>query len=216
MITKDKWTICKMAVSAATIAGLIWFASMLLGGCATTNTTENGIPQFRWLDKEWGICAGGQPTTAGWYWLSVQSAGTSGQRPEKIAHVIKLNTEEEGSDSVAELQLHMLVDRVPISTLEQLDPQDSVAKPMAEKIRQALHLVRPGTFIHDTEGKDSVGAFVYGYRRDRGWTGAQAREELSTNGFHSVLMGLNRFVDEYQPVPAMPYSIKKLSAPKEK
>ena len=58
--------------------------ALLLTGCVTPNPGPDGIPAFRWIDREWGICAGGQPTVAGWYWLSTQNAGTSGQFPGKI------------------------------------------------------------------------------------------------------------------------------------
>ena len=187
--------------------------ALLLTGCVTPNPGPDGIPAFRWIDREWGICAGGQPTVSGWYWLSTQSAGSSGQFPGKISRVIKLNTEEEGSDSVAELQLGMTVIRVPIDTRMQLDPGE--ANMLASLMRQGLHMVQPGTFIHCERGQDRTGAFVYAYRRDHGWTDAQARAELDAFGFHHVLMGLDKFVRDYAPVPAAPY-LKRLASPKEK
>lgn len=174
-------------------------AAYLLGvGCQTpTPTPPQGIPAFRWIDKDWGICAGGQPDSQGWIWLSAQPAGQRGQGVGRVDHIIKLNEDSEASDNMAVISYGYSLDYDPISVMWQTNPL--CHEDLDRYIRETLHLVRPGTIIHCQHGQDRTGAFVYAYRRNCGWSDKDARLELMTNGFHEELLGLKYFVDHYQP-----------------
>jgi hypothetical protein len=67
-------------------------------------TIEHGIPNLFAVEQD--ILRGGQPNVDGWTYLKSQG----------VICVIKLNTEEEGSDAVAEA-LGMVVHRFPIPWL---------------------------------------------------------------------------------------------------
>ena len=201
MIAKDKKNIGYMLVSAVVLGALAWFISSLLAGCANpTPGSQDASPiaHFRWLDKDWGICASAQPRTAQeWLWLSTQQAGQAGQGVATIDHIIKLNEDSEGSDGMAVLAYGFTLDYDPISLNWQTNPLAHEA--LDRYIHEICHLIRPGTLIHCTLGDDRTGAVVYAYRRNCGWTDAQARAELMTNAFHTSLLGLSYFIDHYQP-----------------
>jgi hypothetical protein len=167
------------------------------GGC-TTSTGDSPITHFRWIDQGWGICASGQPDAKGFAWLSVQPAGLGGQFMGTVNHIIKLNSDSEGSDKSASLLYGFDLDYNPISLDWQINPLHHEA--LDRYMHECLHLLRPGTLVHCSLGDDRTGAFIYAYRRNTGWTDAQARAELMTNGFHTSLLGLAYFVDHYQPV----------------
>lgn len=178
-------------------AGLIYLTACSFTGCQTpTPTPPQGIPAFRWIDKDWGICAGGQPDSQGWIWLSVQPAGQNGQGVGRIDTTIKLNYDSEASDNNAVTAFGFSLQYDPI-------PQDwktnvAQAAVLDRFIRETLHLMKPGIYVHDGDGKDTVGAFIFAYRRNCGWTDADARREMETNGW-SKLPGLQYFVDNWKP-----------------
>ena len=63
----------------------------------------------------------------------------------------------------------------------------------------ALSHVGPGTIVHCQNGNDRSRTLIYMLRMQEGWSRASAYEELSTNGFHKALFGLEEFVEHYQP-----------------
>ena len=210
MITKDRKTIAGMAVSASVIGLLAWAVISSLGllgcGCAapaSTSQDTSPIAHFRWLDKDWGICASAQPMTAQeWLWLASQAAGQSGQGMGRMNSILKLNTDSEGSDNMAVISYGFSLEYDPISVAWQTNPV--YHSELDKYIREVCHLIRPGTLIHCLHGDDRTGAVVYAYRRNCGWTDAQARLEMMTNGFHTELLGLAYFVDHYQPELSSP------------
>ena len=154
-----------------------------LAGCSSpaphppTTPGTNDIPNLVFVCPS--IYRGGQPAgLPGWQYL--QSIG--------ISNVIKLDTAEEGDDTLGE-SLGMTVHRHPIDTLQQL-----VTGPDAGMIAQAAAEITPGTFIHCKHGQDRTGLLVGYYRvKEQHWSKAEAYAEMLAGGFHPALLGLQRF-----------------------
>jgi hypothetical protein len=135
-------------------------------------TIFNGIPNLFAVEQD--ILRGGQPTVDGWTYLKGQG----------ITDVIKLNTEEEGSDSPAEA-MGMTVHDFPIPWWRQL-----VLRPKQSDLLAIVALIKPHTFVHCLRGEDRTGLAVACFRLRQGWTKEDAYLEMVAHGFHSSLQGL--------------------------
>jgi protein tyrosine/serine phosphatase len=138
-----------------------------------------GVPNFR--EVEYGLYRGGQPDDQGW----------NGLKALAVKRVVKLNTEQEGSD-VAATALGMEVCYWPIQLMEQL-----VYLPDKYAVYQAVNaIVIPGTFVHCEHGQDRTGLIVGCYRVwSEGWAKDSAFNEMLECGFHKGLLGLDLFWD---------------------
>jgi protein tyrosine/serine phosphatase len=123
---------------------------------------------------EQDIIRGGQPNSEGCIYLKSQG----------ITDIIKLSTEEEGSDAPAEA-LGMIVHRFPIPWWRQL-----VLRPKQSDLQAIVALIKPHTFIHCLRGEDRTGLAVACFRLSQGWTKEDAYMEMAAHGFHSSLQGL--------------------------
>lgn len=130
------------------------------------------------MDAAKCIYRGGQPDAEGWQYL--KSLG--------ITNVIKLNTEREGSDALAE-SLGMKVGQFVITTTQQL-----LGRSVEEKVKAAASNITSNTYIHCQLGRNRTGTVVGYYRVTRcGWTKAQALKEMNQYGWGDSLPGLRRF-----------------------
>jgi len=177
----------KMAIGAIVLGALAWAIVALLCGCAHQGSlppeAASGIPNLTLVDEP-AIYCGGQPKSASdWRWL----------RNSGVSNVVKLNTQQEASDAGA-IAAGMTLYYFPIDTMEQL-----VTGPDPDKMAAALSHVGPGTIVHCQNGNDRSRTLIYMLRMQEGWSRASAYEELSTNGFHKALFGLEEFVEHYQP-----------------
>lgn len=168
-------------------------------GCSTLSKSKD-IPNLRSVDVSLNIWRGGQPTTNGWNQLWALG----------ITNVLKLNTEQEGSDAYAE-SLGMHVYRFPISTMEQLG---------IEAISQTLvsssvnFMSKGGCFVHcgsdarsssdwsaaaNTQGgQDRTGAICYCYDLKKWRSKSQAKKTRDALGFHgTVLWGLDELCNNF-------------------
>lgn len=170
--------------------------SKMFGGVPETQ----GIPNLRVVDAANRIWRGGQPRdTASWAYL--KSLG--------ITRVLKLNTQDEGSDWVGDRSAGLFIVAFPITTRQQLG-----LAPM-ENVNYAVQAILPGTFIHcgsdartrsqlDADfnlqgGQDRTGLICACYRvRQMHWTKAQAEKEMLALGFHKALHGLHEAWENFE------------------
>jgi tyrosine-protein phosphatase SIW14 len=150
---------------------------LLVCSCAT----PQAIPNFSKVDP--GVYRGGQPTHEGW--LKLQSL--------KVKSVIKLNTEQEGSDQEAE-SLGMVVHRYPVTFREQM-----FQEPNPDFVWDAASWMTPGTFVHCQHGQDRTGLVVGCYRIATGTPKFLAEREMLRLGFHKELRGLWEFWEDMVP-----------------
>jgi protein tyrosine/serine phosphatase len=139
-------------------------------------TIFNGIPNLFAVEQD--ILRGGQPSAEGWTYLKSQG----------ITDVIKLNTEEEGSDAPAEA-MGMAVHRFPIPWWRQM-----LWRPKMSDVQAAVSLIAPHTLVHCKLGEDRTGIIVACYRVwKQGWSKEDAENEMLAHGFHISLQGLYGF-----------------------
>lgn len=153
---------------------------LALAGCSTPGYVDHGVPNLRTISP--GEYRGGQPLDSN-AWVYIFSLG--------VSNVVKLNLESEGSDAPARA-LGMTVNYYPIDTLHQ-----TVLKPSAVLVSNAVAVIRPGTYVHCEHGEDRTGLIV-GCKRvwvDQ-WRKEAAREEMLKDGFHKELHGLNDFWED--------------------
>lgn len=162
-------------------------------------TLDHGIPNLFAVEQD--ILRGGTPTADGWTYLKGQG----------ITDVVKLNTEAESTDSVAEA-LGMVIHRFPIPWWRQVFLRPSQADMIA-----AVACIKPHTFIHcgsdartaspdaqedNTQGgEDRTGLVVGCFRLSQGWTKADAYAEMISHTFHPALQGLQVRVSRFQIRP---------------
>jgi hypothetical protein len=151
------------------------------------------IPNFAIVDEAQNIYRGAQPVTLD-DWTMLWDRG--------VRHVLKLNTEAEGSDFLAS-EITIEVKKCPITLTQQI-----LTEPDLLNLRTAVSLIQPNTFIHcgstartqhaaligeskGAGGEDRTGVAV-GYWRvmAQGWPKAKAYEEMLDRGFHAILFGL--------------------------
>jgi hypothetical protein len=135
-------------------------------------TIDHGIPNL--FAVEQNILRGGQPNFDGWTYLRAQG----------ITDVIKLNTEEEGIDAVAEV-MGMVVHRFPIPWWRQM-----IFRPSHSLMVSIVSLMRPNTFIHCEHGQDRTGLGVGCFWLSLGWTKTDAYADMLAHEFHPVLQAL--------------------------
>ncbi len=167
-----------------------------LAGCAThcdqcdANSQRqawapHGIPNFAVVDEQRHIYRGGQPTDEGWLWLKANG----------VTLDVKLDTDAEGSDAMAE-RVGIMVWKEPVTMAQQLGLRKM---PMAWFVDCVLP--SNGVFIHCLHGQDRTGLAVALLRVQRvqncesgfGWRKADAYQEMMNHGFHQELGGLWRF-----------------------
>ena len=169
---------------------------LLLAGCASQHNFINGIPNLHLVRA--GIWRGGQPTTNGWIYL---------HDVLHVTNVVKLNTESEGSDAMAE-QLGMVVNKHPVNILQQL-----ITGPHPADFAAAVACIVPGTFVHcgsdsrtaswlDKElntqgGQDRTGLAIGCLRFKDGWSAKAAYDEMRYYGFHPMLHGLHEYWEQW-------------------
>lgn len=158
-----------------TTATAILFLSLIISGCTSQNLIH-GIPNLKQVDP--GVWRGGQPNSEGWAWLKSQG----------VIFDVKLNTESEASDALAETNgLHIC--RFPI-TFE----QQTTGEPRPGQIIGAVSCMSVGdVFVHCEHGQDRTGLIVGAYRiiLDH-WSKDAAYREMLADGFHPILRGLVR------------------------
>lgn len=153
---------------------LILLIPLLLSGCPTVQPTGPQIPNFVQVDR--GIWRGGQPMTPA-AWSALKAMG--------VTNVVKLNTWDEGSDSVA-TNLSMTVSYFPITLEEQMIP----GKLGMHKVNEAVASITRNTFVHCEHGQDRTGLIIAAWREQHGWTKDAAEKEMLSLGFHKTLLGL--------------------------
>ena len=162
----------------------ILFAA-LLTGCATAPLTH-GIPNLHQVEP--GVWRGGQPTAEGFKYLHDEL---------NIHHVVKLNTDKEGSDEPA-IQLGMSVSYFPITFAQQI----GLRKIDRVGLETLVGSFKPteDVFIHCQHGEDRTGATVGLWRmRQDNWTKPMAEKEMLQDGFHRSLFGLWWFWKQTSP-----------------
>jgi len=151
-------------------------------GCATAAGAArdtNGIPNLRLVEPS--VYRGGQPDTAGWQWL----------REAGVSNVVKLNTQDEGSDKPA-VVLGMRLSYFPVDTLQQL-----ISGPDPTAMSNAVARIGPGTYVHCLHGQDRTGLVIGLYRLQEGTNAAEAWQEMTNCGFHPALLGLTHYWTEH-------------------
>jgi hypothetical protein len=150
----------------------------------------HGIPNLFAVEQDRNIWRGGTPTAEGWAYLKGQG----------ITDVVKLNTEAEGRDAVAEA-CGMTIHRFPIPWWRQV-----FLWPKQADLIAAVACIKRHTFIHcgsdartaspdaqedNTQGgEDRSGLLVGCFRLSQGWTKADAYAEMLAHSFHAALQGL--------------------------
>ncbi len=142
---------------------------------------SHGIENLFAVEQD--IFRGGDPTPEGWAWL----------KDEGVRVVVKLNTQSEGTDAVAE-KVGMIVHRLPIGWFRQ-----TIWHPTQSLIRSAVALIQPHTFVHCEHGEDRTGLIVGCFRLSQGWTKEDAWDEMLGHRFHIGLQGLVRAWNRQRP-----------------
>lgn len=131
-----------------------------------------------------GLWRGPQPTPE--QWRTLAEAG--------VTLVIKLNTDEEGSDALAE-SMGMKVLCLPITILEQIVPNRFVGVSIQAAVA-AMIAHGTGVLTHCSHGQDRTGLAVACYRLRINWRKPDAEQEMLDNGFHKMLLGLWEFWED--------------------
>jgi hypothetical protein len=156
---------------------------LALVGCSSAPAfVDHDIPNFRPVSAENSIYRGGQPKSAA-AWAYLHSLG--------VTNVVKLNLESEVSDADARA-LGMKVSYFPINQFHQV-----LLRPSSQVVSNAVAAIKPGTYVHCTEGHDRTGLIV-GCKRvwQDGWAKNAAWKEMVGDGLDLRLRGLVRFWDE--------------------
>ena len=148
------------------------------------------IPNLFCVEQAQNIWRGGQPTDAGQHYLRTQLG---------IHRIVKLNTESEGRDVMAE-RLGMTVYRFPIPWWQQ-----TVCRPSQSLVVAAVAAIWPDTFIHcgslkrtlseDAEednrqgGQDRTSLIVGCYLLSAGLPKSDVYADMLAHGFHAVWLG---------------------------
>lgn len=120
------------------------------------------------------ILRGGQPSSAGFDYLKTQG----------ITDIIKLNTDQEGSDDYA-TSIGLTVHKFPIPWWRQV-----VWRPAQSDLVSAVALMKPNSFLHCEHGEDRTGLVVGCFRLSQGWTKNDSYAEMLAHYFHPALQGL--------------------------
>lgn len=165
-----------------------FFAGAILSGyvagCASAQGGgAQGIPNLRLVEAP-SIYRSGQITSMA-QWIYVRDV-------LQVSNVVKLNEINEAPDV---LPPGMTLYYFPISIEEQLDPL--LVGRVAWQILEAVRKIGPGTLVHCEYGNDRTGAAIYARRIQEGWSEEAARAELLADGFHPLLLGLERFTRSY-------------------
>jgi len=189
-----------MSTSQALIAFFIGCAVILLseGGCATYNYTH-GVPNL--VQVRPNVWRSGQPaTTDAWDYL--ESIG--------IRHVLKLDFDEEGLETEAQLR-GMEVVSVPIEPTTKAGFADLVedvfSEPSAESMAAIINTLQRikeergtlgGWLIHCKNGHDRTGLVVGMLRMIvDGWDKHHSWVEMLDRGYHPELIGLDRAFHDF-------------------
>ena len=113
-----------------------------------------------------------------------------------VTNVVKLNTEQEGTDNGARA-LGLLVADCAIEPVDEgtiLDKVEAIfKKPDMSRVEKALDLMDVGNvLVHCSHGHDRTGLACALYRvQHDGWSTAQAWEEALSLGYHPEFVGLD-------------------------
>jgi hypothetical protein len=144
--------------------------ALSLVGCAS----QHGIPNFQEVAP--GFACGGQPTAAGWTWLTSHGYYTRD---------IKLNPE------TPELGDGMEVIDCPITT------QQQIWGPVGPQLEKAVAAIRPGTFLHCEMGMNRTRTVVILYRmRVCHWNKERAVAEAVRYGWETSFPALLKYVGD--------------------
>ena len=133
-----------------------------------SRTITHGIANL--FAVEQNIYRGGDPTPEGWAWL----------KGEGVKVVVKLNTQCEGTDAVAE-KLGMIVHRFPIPWWRQ-----TILRPSMTTLRNALAVIiqrKAPVFVHCEFGRERTGLLIACFRLWQGWSKDEAYTEMIAHGF---------------------------------
>lgn len=144
-------------------------------------------PPFEFSPRLW---RGPQPTPEQWH--ALWNAG--------VRFVVKLNTEAEGSDDLAE-EMGMRVFRLPLPKWEQVLPNRWVGPAIQGGLSavEAFQVSAPGegVLVHCLHGEDRTGILVALIRLQlQQWCKPDAEKEMLANGFHKMLLGLWEFWED--------------------
>ena len=180
--------VCRKILIANLIIGA-WVV-LLLCGCSTevsspppksaASSPFGGIPHFDTVDTKHNILRGGQPSETGFAYLKAQH----------ITTILKLNTDNEGSDAQAEM-LGMTVVKIPINSRHQIFgpvPTRDIASFWATN--------QSNVFVHCEHGQDRTGVACYLYERQQGVSKNAATSDMLSHGFHKTLHGLWESVED--------------------
>lgn len=163
-------------------------AMLLTAGCVTKVKTF-GIPNLAEVDPIRNVYRGGQPDgIEGWIYLRDQLG---------INTVLKLNTDREGSEHLAE-SLGLTIIRAPLNFWQQIGIQSIPPHYLDDTLQRAS----PWTnlFIHCEHGEDRTGDMVADYRlRINNWPKDQATQERDKHNFHPILHGLYELWENQRP-----------------
>jgi protein tyrosine phosphatase (PTP) superfamily phosphohydrolase (DUF442 family) len=104
-----------------------------------------------------------------------------------VSQIIKLN-----SESAEDEQDHCNTTGIaffycPITLTEQI-----LTEPDLQSIRDAVGFIAEGTMVHCEHGQDRTGLVVALWRISQGWDVYDAREEMLAEGYHPILVGLEK------------------------
>lgn len=163
----------------------------LLPGCATSPVSSAYGPPAEFDTVTEGVYRSAQPSPRQWQWLVDQ---------KKINVSIKLNSQEEGSDSPGStLGVKVLTFEIPGT--DQLlcgscctrTLTAALAAVKAERAKGSIIL------IHCEHGEDRTGAECDMWEQSQGASTVTATLHLREHNFHPALAGLAEAVEDYKP-----------------
>lgn len=175
-------------------------APLLVLAACSPMVYSHGIPNLAQVDAN--VWRSGQITTSsGWDYIVELAAG-------RRIHVIKLNFDAEGSDSMAQTRgfdVHVLAIQPQGDQDLWDDVKSAFTKPDPSVVAQvdallAASRTQPGDFylVHCTHGQDRTG-YIIGRHRvlDDGWTKDRAYAEMVEHHFHAELHGVHEAWEQF-------------------
>lgn len=167
-----------MCITKHIITGILF---MMVAACAHVKSGDPNVPIVNFRTVEPGFYRGGQPDAQGFQYLKSIGVKTVINMNDNVSDIRqeKINTGAEG--------LQWL--NVPLSGI--FPPHDSDVKTIQDALADPAN--RP-VYLHCLHGEDRTGLMVGVYRvRVDKWTPKKAHDEMMSNGFHPVLVGLEEY-----------------------